>query len=163
MPSRMLSALVVSALVSTAMAGDPCGDPAAGSCNEANNTPGCDDLACCSAVCQLDSFCCDALWDDACVSLAIQTCDGGGGGGPANDFCAGATPIGEGVVSYSTVDATSDGPELPGEYRDALWKAREVGRRQEDDLLVRLLQAGVGARRDGDRAHRVFRLGMRGF
>lgn len=123
MPSRMLSALVVSALVSTAMAGDPCGDPASGPCNEANNTPGCDDLACCNAVCQLDSFCCDALWDDACVSLAIETCDGGGGGGPANDFCAGATSIGEGVFSYSTVDATIDGPELPGECNEGFGTA----------------------------------------
>jgi hypothetical protein len=47
-----------------------CGDPDSGSCNEDNGTPGCDDAACCSYVCNLDVFCCDVTWDLSCATLA---------------------------------------------------------------------------------------------
>ncbi len=36
-----------------------------------------------------------------------------GPGGPANDNCANATPIGNGVTAFSTVGATTDGPDHP--------------------------------------------------
>jgi hypothetical protein len=52
-----------------------CGDPLAGACNEANGTPGCDDQACCEAVCGVDSFCCDVEWDEACVTIAVSQGD----------------------------------------------------------------------------------------
>lgn len=103
--------LVPMVLLSTADAGDPCGDPAAGSCLKPNGSPGCDDAACCNIVCAIDSFCCEGIWDDACVLIALDNCDDGT---PSNDDCDGALFVGEGNIEYSTVDATADGPELPG-------------------------------------------------
>ena len=47
-----------------------CGDPASGSCQEDNGTPGCDDPSCCSFVCEIDVFCCDVEWDASCVAQA---------------------------------------------------------------------------------------------
>ena len=52
----------------------PCGDPAAGACDDANGTPGCDDGSCCEMVCALDPFCCDNEWDQQCANLAIAEC-----------------------------------------------------------------------------------------
>ena len=46
-----------------------CGDPLAGPCNEANASPGCADAACCTAVCAIDSYCCEVEWDETCVIL----------------------------------------------------------------------------------------------
>ncbi len=48
----------------------------AGSCGEANGTPGCDDVACCETVCGFDPFCCDTAWDELCVDVAAKNCDG---------------------------------------------------------------------------------------
>jgi hypothetical protein len=36
--------------------------------------PGCNDIACCEAVCSQDAFCCDAQWDQICVGLADELC-----------------------------------------------------------------------------------------
>lgn len=44
-----------------------CGDPAAGDCCAANETPGCSDAVCCGAVCACDSFCCTVRWDEFCA------------------------------------------------------------------------------------------------
>ncbi len=55
--------------------GDPeCGDPAAGSCIEANGTPNCDDAACCLTVCAIEPFCCDVEWDQSCADIALDVC-----------------------------------------------------------------------------------------
>ncbi|MBC02463.1 MAG: hypothetical protein CMJ34_04035 [Phycisphaerae bacterium] len=103
--------LVPMMFLSMAGAGDPCGDPAAGACDDPNNIPGCDDQACCEIVCKIDPFCCEGAWDDVCVQYAGDECDDGG---PSNDDCDDAMPVGEGDIDFSTVDAESDGPELPG-------------------------------------------------
>ena len=112
--------LVLATILTPAMfsfAGDSCGDPAAGACDQPNGTPGCDDLDCCQTVCQIDAFCCEGAWDDACVAFAADSCDGSGGGGgdQPNDNCADATEVEEGTFIFSTVGATPDGPELPSE------------------------------------------------
>ncbi len=52
-----------------------CGDPGAGSCFVAHPLPGCSGTACCGVVCQVDPFCCQVTWDDACASMAEQACD----------------------------------------------------------------------------------------
>lgn len=36
--------------------------------------PGCQDVTCCSEVCEIDSFCCEAGWDESCVELAMAYC-----------------------------------------------------------------------------------------
>ena len=46
-----------------------CGDPLAGPCDEVSESPGCADAACCTAVCAIDSYCCEVEWDETCVIL----------------------------------------------------------------------------------------------
>lgn len=52
-----------------------CGDPGAGSCTVPNNTPYCDDEACCNLVCQIEIFCCLGEWDSVCVEIAELLCN----------------------------------------------------------------------------------------
>ena len=52
----------------------PCG-PGAGNCCAANGTPSCDDKECCTAVCFIDPFCCDTVWDGNCAAVATDLCD----------------------------------------------------------------------------------------
>jgi hypothetical protein len=40
-----------------------------------HDSPGCGDSACCSAVCDVDSFCCEQAWDFICYTEAFQFCD----------------------------------------------------------------------------------------
>jgi predicted outer membrane repeat protein len=51
-----------------------CG-PDNGNCCFANGTPGCEDAACCNAVCGADPFCCDVEWDGFCAEQAAGLCD----------------------------------------------------------------------------------------
>lgn len=51
-----------------------CGDPAAGACDQARETPSCQDASCCDAVCVVDPFCCENAWDDLCVERTGTTC-----------------------------------------------------------------------------------------
>ena len=51
-----------------------CGDPAAGDCLAAKQTPSCDDSTCCDLVCEADPFCCDDAWDEICVGQAFASC-----------------------------------------------------------------------------------------
>ena len=61
----------------------PCGE--GGDCFSIRNEPGCNDLSCCSRVCDVDSFCCDVAWDYQCTSIATRIC--GGCGNPASGSC----------------------------------------------------------------------------
>lgn len=47
----------------------PCGDPDAGSCYQANGTPGCDCSDCCEQVCLVDPYCCEGSWDTSCIGI----------------------------------------------------------------------------------------------
>ena len=46
-----------------------------GDCCDGNASPGCEDDACCGTVCEVDTFCCDSIWDGFCAELAIELCD----------------------------------------------------------------------------------------
>lgn len=90
--------------------GDTC-SPTAGSCYASHNNPGCDDTACCAAVCAVDAYCCSIAWDTACVTRAGQVC---GLPQPANDDCTGALPIlTNETVQFNTVAATISAPPIP--------------------------------------------------
>ncbi|MFQ5589900.1 MAG: thrombospondin type 3 repeat-containing protein [Phycisphaerae bacterium] len=54
---------------------DAC-QPAAGDCNNpvGNGSPGCEEPACCQAVCRRDSYCCLTEWDDICADIAQAAC-----------------------------------------------------------------------------------------
>lgn len=43
-----------------------------GDCLEPNGTPGCEILACEDAVCGIDSFCCEVVWDGICANEALN-------------------------------------------------------------------------------------------
>lgn len=61
-----------------------CGSPDAGNCLVENDSPHCDNEACCQAVCAVDPYCCDTRWDDLCAdqaaSLFPEECGVTGGG-----------------------------------------------------------------------------------
>ena len=70
----LLTVLVTSGL---SFAGDfeSCGQPDSGDCFESNGTPGCNDEACCTDVCNFDNFCCTDGWDVTCTGYALTLCD----------------------------------------------------------------------------------------
>ncbi len=47
-----------------------CGDAGAGDCCVDNGTPFCDQGGCCDAVCAVDPFCCEMVWDSLCAERA---------------------------------------------------------------------------------------------
>lgn len=47
-----------------------------GRCDEPRTTPGCFTTPCCEAVCAVIADCCEVAWDQACVDLAADECDG---------------------------------------------------------------------------------------
>lgn len=55
--------------------GPACADTEPQTCYLPSPAPGCDDPACCEAVCQADAFCCDFNWDLQCVQTALAVCD----------------------------------------------------------------------------------------
>ena len=84
--------------------------PPSGDCCINNGTPGCEDLACETSVCLIDSFCCTDLWDSVCAlrandPLAHPECD--------------CTPAGPGVskwppsVDNVTFQSNLDGLQAP--------------------------------------------------
>ncbi len=56
-----------------------CGAQASGSCFAANGSPGCNDRACCEAVCLGDPYCCNGTWDSSCALFAGFFCEVPGG------------------------------------------------------------------------------------
>ena len=58
--------------------GNPCGNPAGGSCHVVHTEPGCAHGTCCEEVCAIDPTCCSDTWDAACVALANNNCIVGG-------------------------------------------------------------------------------------
>ncbi len=91
-------------------------DGATGSCGEVNGTPGCEDIVCCSAVCELEPFCCEVDWDTSCVEIAVDacgifqySCDA-----PAytNDCATSPQLLGNGeTVAFDNANANTDGPD----------------------------------------------------
>jgi hypothetical protein len=51
-----------------------CGGPLAGDCLAPGTDPACDDPACCDAICSIDAFCCEQLWDELCAEAAVEIC-----------------------------------------------------------------------------------------
>jgi len=70
----------------------PCGSDLLPSCCVPGNAPNCQNAECCAAVCQLDTFCCDILWDVVCSELAfaqaVCACDGPVCGDPDTGSCS---------------------------------------------------------------------------
>ncbi|HKQ49174.1 MAG TPA: proprotein convertase P-domain-containing protein [Phycisphaerae bacterium] len=55
--------------------GGVCGPDNPNDCSVPNSTPGCNDQACCEAVCAIDPFCCDVAWDSICADEAASICN----------------------------------------------------------------------------------------
>lgn len=99
-----------------------CGDPASGDCCQESQSgePGCNNAACCEAVCLVDPYCCGqeagaGYWDDICADEAADICGiCGPGGPPANDNCANSVPILDGDTDFDTTNATTDGAAHQG-------------------------------------------------
>ncbi len=105
----------------------PCG-PGNGDCCLPHDTPGCDDVECCNAVCGFSPDCCLILWDDACAALAHDFCGGQCFATPPNDLCSDAEPLAlppAGVVSVggTNINATPDGAPfcVVGQQGPGVW------------------------------------------
>jgi hypothetical protein len=88
-----------------------CGNPNSGSCFEPHASAYCDDPTCCETVCGLDPYCCEFEWDNICVAEASALC---GLTPPVNDECAGSIALTNQPVAFSTIGATTNGPQHPG-------------------------------------------------
>jgi len=80
--------------------------PGEGECCEANGTPGCDDPACCSAVCTADPACCATVWDESCAATAAAVCSNGCPGvcpGDGDCCVANGTPSCDDAACCATV------------------------------------------------------------
>ncbi|MFM7480340.1 MAG: hypothetical protein ACKO4V_04320 [Planctomycetota bacterium] len=94
---------------------------AVGACNVPHGGLGCDNAACCQAVCAFNPLCCDVGWDAGCVTSAIEQCGyyfcPPATGAPANNCATSATTVSGSVdsnVNFNTANATTDGPDHPG-------------------------------------------------
>ncbi|MEE8154108.1 MAG: hypothetical protein V3T53_04000, partial [Phycisphaerales bacterium] len=107
--------------------GAVCDTCAGAACNDCFENPGgvgqpfcndeCDGVdcpGCCETVCAADSYCCDTDWDGICAGEAVLLCPCEPEDAPANDDCANAIEIAEGVFEYTTLCGNQDGPSLPG-------------------------------------------------
>jgi hypothetical protein len=83
--------------------GFPACSDGVGDCCAGHAGPGCEDLVCCTTICNEDPFCCDEAWDDACADIAGDLCGVCGGG--TGDECSGCIP----VVGNTQYIGSSDG------------------------------------------------------
>ncbi len=89
-----------------------CGNPASGDCFTVHGNPACEDPCCCTLVCSIFPFCCDAQWDSSCVDAAEAVCPEAPNN---NDECSEPTAIEDGATPFSTFSATTGPPSLPPE------------------------------------------------
>ncbi len=58
----------------TTLCVNTCGGSLANDCCVAHVNPSCNDAVCCSAVCAIDSYCCNNSWDSICANEARVMC-----------------------------------------------------------------------------------------
>ena len=63
-----------------------------GGCYSAHPAPGCNDSACCTAVCVLDNYCCLNQWDAICATAAVNLCSDCGEGSAGDCFVSHPAP-----------------------------------------------------------------------
>lgn len=84
---------VLQAALHCAYCGYMCGALITGPCCTVHPLGGCNDEACCQAVCAVDHDCCALTWDALCVTLAQRLCtDCGAGCGAGGADCCVAHP-----------------------------------------------------------------------
>ncbi|MEE9294181.1 MAG: hypothetical protein V3W34_04330 [Phycisphaerae bacterium] len=68
--------------------------PGEGNCfdPEGNGTPGCNDRACCEAVCEIEPLCCIVEWDSICAEIAAAICGNPACPGEGSCFESNGTP-----------------------------------------------------------------------
>jgi hypothetical protein len=73
---------------------DVCGSPISGSCRTIHTSLGCNDAACCDAVCAMDTACCigEFGWDKFCVEAEASICRGACVNSVASCFSIHASP-----------------------------------------------------------------------
>ena len=93
---------------------------ATGACDVVHADVGCNNSACCTAICSLNPLCCEFGWDQACVDLAFDPTFTACGyfnyqctqGVPANDCATSPTLVtADGSKPFSNVGAIKDGPD----------------------------------------------------
>ncbi len=95
---------------STCSSGFCAGLTATNSCDVTSASGGCNNMECTQSVCGFDPFCCTGSWDSFCIEQYVNVqCS-------LNDDCDNAAIALDGITSYRTVFATTDGePDCPGD------------------------------------------------
>lgn len=96
-----------------------CPAQAPGLCVQAHSTPGCNDCECQSAICDIDSYCCNIEWDGLCALFAGIACDNycdprfdddSDGTSNCDDLCpVDPLKIDPGACGCGNIDLDSDG------------------------------------------------------
>jgi len=97
-----------------------CGDPQAGDCCVARESPFCSDTQCCNSVCAWDPTCCSTAWDQSCVSLAALHCFSCAAE-PENNGCENAEPAIIGQNPFRNRSATGSTETSCGAVRSDVW------------------------------------------
>jgi hypothetical protein len=93
---------------------------ATGACDVVHTSVGCDNSACCSAICNFNPLCCENAWDQPCVDLALDPTITQCGyfhyvctpGTPANNCATSPTLVtADGSKPFNNIGATKDGPD----------------------------------------------------
>ena len=123
---------------------------ATGSCGEFHPEPGCDDISCCAAVCDIDTVCCEVAWDTACADLAIVTCGifQYSCNAPAypNDCASDAQVLVNGqTVNFETILANYDGPIIScaGSGGPNVWYLIQVNEEDDQELTASTCNAAA--------------------
>ena len=69
-----------------------CGAAGSGACDTVHTLPYCEDSSCCTAVCNLNPYCCTTGWDQSCVDTQAKACQGCGSLNTGPCCIAHATP-----------------------------------------------------------------------
>ena len=116
-------------------------------CCTAHGGPGCDDMACETAVCAVEPSCC-TTWDTVCASLAEALCDplcggacpGGGTGTELDPFCCIQNAIDDAVDTDEIVVA-------PGTYFETInFLGKAVWLHSSDGAEVTIIDAQATGR-----------------
>jgi hypothetical protein len=120
-------------------------------CLIANGTPGCQNGECEAAVCAIDSFCCDVLWDGICASEAAAICEG--------DICEPVNEnyCGDCLISNGTPGCSNDSCEaavcgVDPFCCDVFWDGICAG--EAEDLCVPAICEGPFSTIEGGRAYK---------
>ena len=94
-----------------------------GDCCEPSPTPGCWDFPCQDSVCEVDPYCCEGQWDEACAAAAQMMC---------GELCFGDDSTSTGTTTETTTETTSTDGSTEGSSDGASSSSTSGGQSTND-------------------------------